>query len=111
MSDSPVVATVAARRWWVYGAGLAALGLVRLRSVPRTVRLGVTSLVLVGMVATYAAERLAATDGPVHRGLALVGFGGAALGIAVTVSGQLAGLAFVAGGLLFLHRAIGEDGP
>lgn len=108
MKWSPVVATVAARRWWLYGGGLAALVLVSASSAPQSVRLGVTGVALFGMVATYAAERLAETGGPIHRGVALVGFGGVAFGIGLTVTGRLAGLAFLAGGLLFVHRAIGE---
>lgn len=108
MKWSPVVAALAARRWWLYGGGLVALVLVRTRSVPRWVRLVVTGVVLLGMVATYAAERLAETGGPIHRGMALMGVGGLTLGVGLTVTGRLAGLAFVAGGLLFVHRAIGE---
>jgi len=108
MTGSRIVATLADRRWWLYGGGLIALVLVRASSAPRWIRLGVTGVVLLGMVATYAAERLAATGGPVHRGLALVGVGGVALGLGLTVTGHLTGLAFVAGGLLFVHRAIGE---
>lgn len=108
MTGSHIAARVAARRTWLYGAGLAALVLVRTSSVPRSIRLSVTGLVLLGMVATYAAERRHATDGPVDRGLALVGAAGVTLGISLTVTGRLAGLAFVGGGLLFVHRAFGE---
>lgn len=102
------MAALADRSWWVYGGGLAALVLVRTRSVPRWVRLGVTGVVLLGMVATYAAERVVETGGPIHPGVALLGVGGVTLGVGLTVTGRLAGLAFVAGGLLFVHRAIGE---
>ncbi len=111
MTDSRLVTALATRRWWLYAGGLAALLVVRASPVPRPVRLGVTALVLGVMVLTYAAERLVASDGPVHRGLALFGFAGVALGLALTVAGRFAGFAFVAGGLLFLHRAIGEAPP
>ena len=40
--------------------------------------------------------------------LALVGIAGVTAGIVLTVTGRLAGLAFVGGGLLFVHRAFGE---
>mgnify|MGYP000542528648 CR=1 FL=1 len=108
MNGSRVVATLAARRWWLYGGGLLALVAARASPTPRTVRLGVTGSVLAVMVATYAAERRHATDGPVHRGLALVGVAGVTGGLVLTVTGRIAGLAFVGGGLLFVHRAFGE---
>jgi len=111
MNGSRIVATLAARRWWIYGGGLAALVAARASPTPRAVRLGVTGGVLAVMVATYAAERRHATDGPVHRGLALVGVAGVIGGIVLTATGRLAGLAFVGGGLLFVHRAFGEASP
>lgn len=96
---------LANRRLWVYGGGLAAIAGVRLAPVSREVRLGAVGLVLAVMVLTYAGEHV---DGDASPGLGLlaVALVGIAGGVALALTGHLAGLAFVAGGLLFLRRAL-----
>lgn len=98
------------RRPWVYAGGIAAIVAVRSLSLPRTVHGSVVILALSLMILTYFGERI--QDRTVSRpGLLLLGAGGIVAGVALTISGTTAGLAFVAGGLLFLEYSLDGGEP
>lgn len=100
--------TLAARRLWVYGGGLVAIVGLRALPYPQPLRIGITGLVLAVMVLTYVGEQLdeGAEPGPL---LLVAGFAGVAAGSALALTGRLPGLVFLAGGMLFLRRALRGD--
>lgn len=107
MPGRPTISALAARRWWIYGGGLAVILALRLQFPASTARLSVVSVVLGVMVVTYAAELWHAGDGPVTSPTLLgLGFGGVVLGLWLGLSGTLPGFLFAAGGLLFLKQAL-----
>lgn len=107
MAGSAVLRFVADNRLWLYGAGLAGLLAVRLGDLDAGVQTGLAGVLVSGLVLVYAAERVVAADEGVVRPLTLlVAVAGVGLGIALTLAGRPAGLAFLAGGLLFLVRAV-----
>jgi len=111
MTGGQVLRGLAARRLWVYAGGLAAVAAARLAPLPGAVRVGLASLALTAMVATYAGEQVA-DDGRVRvRSWPLAaGIAGVAAGVALALTGTLAGLVFLGGGLLFLRRALDTGG-
>ncbi|WP_273837106.1 hypothetical protein [Halococcus sp. PRR34] len=104
---TPAIRRVVDRRLWIYAGGVAATLFVRSAPLSRSVRMLVVAAVLAGMVLTYAAELwLRAGDG-VRRPLSLsFGVVGVAAGLWLVLTGTLAGVLFVGGGLLFFRRGI-----
>lgn len=103
----PTLATLVDRRLWVYGGGLAVVLVVRSLAAPSAGRALAVSLVLGVMVLTYAAELWHAAEQPVVRpGLLGAGVAGVVVGCWLVLTDTLAGLVFVAGGLLFLNRGL-----
>lgn len=100
--------TLAAHRLWVYGGGLATIVSFRALPSPRPLRVGMTGLVLAVMVLTYVGEQLDAGTEPSPL-LLVAGFAGVAAGSALALTGRLPGLVFLAGGMLFLRRALRGD--
>lgn len=99
------------RRLWVYGGGLTGIFLVRTATPPSSLRALVVSLVLAVMVFTYALELWHSADRPSVRPAVLgVGLLGIVLGGWVVLTGTLGGLLFLAGGLLFVNRALAGGG-
>jgi hypothetical protein len=102
-----VLAGLVARRLWVYAGGLVVVLGVRTALAPSTARSAVAAVVLSVMVVTYAGELWLDADGPpVGRGSVAVGALGVAGGVWLTLGGDLRGLLFLAGGLLFLNRGL-----
>jgi hypothetical protein len=107
----PTLAALVDRRLWVYGGGLAAVLLVRTLLAPSAGRALAVSLVLGVMVLTYAAELWHAAEQPsVRPGLLGAGVAGVVAGCWLVLTDTLAGLVFVAGGLLFLNRGLTGGG-
>jgi hypothetical protein len=101
-------AALVARRLWVYGGGLLVVLGVRSSLPPSTGRSVVVAAVLSAMVVTYAGEVwLDAEAGSVGRLAVAGGVVGVAVGVFLTLGGDLRGLLFLAGGLLFLNRGLG----
>lgn len=101
------LSVLAARRWWIYGGGLAVILALRLQFVEPRVRLLVVSVVLGVMVLTYAAELWhAGGEGIASPTLLGLGFAGVVAGFWSALSGTPPGLLFAGGGLLFLKRAM-----
>jgi len=103
-----LLATLAARRLWIYGGGLATIGGLRAVPSPRILRVWITGLVLAVMVLTYVGEQFdeSSDPSPVLLG---VGFVGVVVGGALALTGRLPGLVFLAGGVLFVRRALRGD--
>jgi len=101
--------TLAARRLWVYGGGLATIVGLRALPSPQPLRVGMTGLVLAVMVLTYVGEQFDEGTEPSPL-LGVVGFAGVAAGSGLALTGRLPGLVVLAGGVLFLRRALGGDG-
>jgi hypothetical protein len=102
------------RRLWIYGGGLAAVLLARSTLAATTLRSVVVAAALSVMIVTYAGEVWLDADAEAV-GRLTVGGGvvGVALGVFLTVGGDVRGLLFLAGGLLFLNRGLGgrrDDG-
>jgi hypothetical protein len=101
-------AALVARRLWVYGGGLAVVLGVRSSLAPSTARSLVVAGVLSAMVVTYAGEVwLDADAGSVGRLAVAGGVVGVAVGVFLALGGDLRGLLFLGGGLLFLNRGLG----
>lgn len=100
---------VFAARWWIYGVGLAVLSALQVLTVPRRVDAAVTAVVLIAMVAVYSLERLEVgrLASPPLLGLA---FAGVVIGVALITADRSVGVVFVAGGVLFLIRAVPTGG-
>lgn len=107
MASATVLQRLVDRRLWVYGGGLACILLARTATPPSSARALAVSLVLGAMVLTYAAELWHSTDQPTVRPLVLTaGVAGVVVGCWVVLTGRLAGLLFLAGGLLFVNRGL-----
>lgn len=105
-------AALVARRLWVYGGGLVVVLGVRSTLAPSTARSLVVATVLSTMVVTYAGEVwLDADAGSVGRLAVVGGVVGVAVGVFLTLGGDLRGLLFLGGGLLFLNRGLGGTQP
>lgn len=93
----------------VYVAGLTVVFGARLAGPPEWIRIGIVALALGVMVLTYVVD----TGSESHPVILLVGGCGIVLGVALALSGRLAGLAFLAGGLLFVNHdgSTGGDRP
>ena len=101
-------AAVVARRLWVYAGGLLVVLGVRSTLAPSTARSVVVATVLSAMVVTYAGEVWFDADAASVGRLAVTGgVVGVAVGVFLTLGGDLRGLLFLAGGLLFLNRGLG----
>lgn len=98
-----------AARWWVYGIGLAVLSVQQVLTVPRLVDVAVTGAVLLAMVAVYTLERLEVGH-LASRTLLGLAIAGVVAGVGLTTAGRSVGLVFVAGGVLFLVRAVPSGG-
>lgn len=99
------------RRLVVYGGGLAGILLVRTATPPSSLRALVVSLLLAVMVLTYGAELWHSADQPTVRPEVLgIGLLGVVAGTWVVLTGTLGGLLFLAGGLLFVNRALAGGG-
>ncbi|MFT4923115.1 MAG: hypothetical protein ACI8XM_002339 [Haloarculaceae archaeon] len=109
MSGSATLQELVAHRLWVYGGGLGVILAVRFLPVPRGARLSVVGAVLAVMVLTYAGEHLGESARVDRPGLLALGVLGVAIGSTLALLGRIAGLAFLAGGLLFVRRALGGD--
>jgi hypothetical protein len=104
---TPAIRRVVDRRRWIYAGGVAAVLLVRSAPLPRSVRMLVVAAVLAGMILTYAAELWLRAGDDVRRPLSLLfGVAGVAAGVWLALTGTLAGVLFVGGGLLFFRRGI-----
>lgn len=100
-------------RYLVYVGGLGVIVGMRLTPVPEPVRVGVMTLVLAVMVLTFAGEQWEDDeDGVAQPTLLGLGVVGVVAGLALVLSEVIAGLLFLAGGLLFVKRGItGGAGP
>jgi hypothetical protein len=102
------LAALAERRWVVYGGGLALVLLARTTFAPSTGRRLLVAGVCCLMAATYAGELWVAADREVARPRLLVPAAvGLLVGLWLTLGGNLVGLLFLGGGVLFLGRGIG----
>jgi hypothetical protein len=110
MSPTGLLHTLGRARWPVYAGGLAGLGLVRWAAPGPVFGPALAGCLLAVMALAYAGERLGESEAVRRPFLLLVGVVGVGGGGALASSGSLAGLAFVAGGLLFVRRALGPDG-
>lgn len=107
MAGSLPLRALGDRPAWIYAAGLAAIVGVRVASVPRSLRVAVVSVALGVMVLTFVAERGQGSDvGVASPAALLVGVAGVVAGVWLSTAGRPAGLAFLAGGLLFLSRSL-----
>lgn len=111
MSDIAPLRTLVTHRLWIYGGGLVAILAARVLSVPRPFRVGIVGTVLAVMVLTYAGESLGDSTRVDRPELLVIGMGGIAVGVALALLGRAVGLIFLAGGLLFVHRALVGDQP
>jgi hypothetical protein len=103
-----LLTSLVARRLWIYGGGLAVVLLVRSTLADSTLRSLFVAVVVAVMVVTYAGEVwLDADTESVGRLAVGCGAVGVAVGVFLTVGGDLWGLLFLAGGLLFLNRGLG----
>lgn len=103
-----LIATLVARRLWIYGGGLAVVLLARTTLAVSTTRALVVAGALSVMVVTYAGEVwLDAEAESVGRVAVGGGVVGVAVGVFLAIGGDLRGLLFLAGGLLFLNRGLG----
>lgn len=97
---------VATRLLW-YAAGVTLLAAARILALRPAVRAGLSVAVVCGLVAVYALERVDVRGGVVASpALLALAVGGVAVGVGLTAWGRPTGLVFLAGGLLFLVRAI-----
>jgi len=107
MAASFPLRTLGDRPALIYAGGLAAIVVVRVASVSRSVRVAVVSVALGVMVLTFVAERGQGSGVRVAGPAApLVGIAGVVAGVWLSTAGRPAGLAFLAGGLLFLSRSL-----
>lgn len=98
---------IADRRSWIYATGIAAIVGIQLASVPRSMQGPLVSVVLGLMVLTFVVERGQEAEGGITSPAAFaVGGIGIVAGVWLTTTGRLAGLAFLAGGLLFLSWSL-----
>lgn len=102
-----LVARLVARRWLIYAGGLGLVLTVRTLLPSSPMRALGVSLVVGAMVLTYAGERWDEADRPdVRSGLVGIAVVGVVAGLWLSLTGQLPGLVFLAGGLLFLDRGV-----
>lgn len=107
MSDDPSPRTLGIEPPWAYAAGIMLIVAVQAGDLSRTVRIGVVTLALGLMILIYVRERVQGQT--VARPLLLpVGAGGIIGGATLAISGSVVGLAFLAGGLLFLEYSLEE---
>lgn len=104
MNGVKLLSLLADYRWSVYAGGLLAVVGVQSALLSRSIRIALASLTIIVMGATYAGEQLGDELSVVRPGFLVVGLGGIGLGSVLALSGSTAGVAFLAGGLLFLRR-------
>lgn len=99
--------TLLDHRFVVYALGVVAIAGLRRAPLSPRVGTGAVGVVLVAMAGTYLAERVA-DRGIASRRTFAIGAVGIAAGIALSLSRTLVGLAFIAGGLLFVNTALAD---
>ncbi|WP_435348912.1 hypothetical protein [Haloarchaeobius sp. HRN-SO-5] len=111
MSVADTAERLTGYRLWVYAGALVAILAVRAVVTPSVLRTVVVGTAVFAMVVTFGAERLAAASSPEPSALLLgAAVVGIVAGLFLALTGTLAGLLFLAGGLLLVERGV-RGGP